>query len=176
MAFWPVRFHRAIIHNMAIKHGDKTRKNAHPLYSLHTRMKTRCYYKSGDKYHYYGGRGITVCDEWHDYIPFKKWALSNGYGIGLTIERIDNDAGYNPNNCTFIPMSEQAYNKRLTKRNTTGFHGITEIEYGKFRARVLYKGKRTNIGCFDTPEDAAIARDEFIILNNLPHALNFKRD
>lgn len=63
-------------------------------------MKTRCYNKSSNKYHAYGARGIKVCDEWkNSFKKFKEWALSNGYGDNLTIDRINNDGNYEPSNC-----------------------------------------------------------------------------
>lgn len=94
-------------------HGlSKTR-----LYRVYTGMKTRCYNKRDPHYHSYGGRGIRICDEWlHDFKSFYDWALSNGYDPdaspgACSIDRIDVDGDYSPDNCRFITMSEQAYNK-----------------------------------------------------------------
>jgi len=78
-----------------IKHGDyKTR-----LYKIWADMKSRCYYQHNTHFNLYGERGITVCDEWQDYIAFRDWALNNDYYDDLTLDRIDNDKGYAPDNC-----------------------------------------------------------------------------
>lgn len=85
-------------------HGDsKTR-----LYRLWRGMRERCNYPRHKSYHRYGGRGIRVAPEWDDYVAFRKWALANGYEDGLTIDRIDNDGNYEPDNCRWITQSENA--------------------------------------------------------------------
>ena len=76
-------------------------------------MKNRCYHPSYHAFNHYGGRGITVCDEWrNNFEAFYKWALSNGYRDNLTIDRKDNDKGYSPDNCKWSTMKEQNQNKR----------------------------------------------------------------
>lgn len=75
-------------------------------------MKERCYYTKHKYYSDYGGRGISICDEWMDYICFAKWAFRNGYSDNLTIDRIDVNGNYEPSNCRWIPMKEQHSNKR----------------------------------------------------------------
>jgi predicted XRE-type DNA-binding protein len=91
------------------RHGDyKT-----ILYKRYTGMKYRCYKETSSDYKNYGARGIKVCNEWRNsYITFKKWALANGYRDNLTIDRIDNDGNYEPNNCRFITIKENSRNKR----------------------------------------------------------------
>lgn len=87
----------------------------HRLYRIHKGMRDRCYLKTHEAYASYGGRGITVCDEWlgkGGFYRFKDWALAHGYDDSLTLDRIDANAGYNPDNCRFATYKEQANNKR----------------------------------------------------------------
>ena len=87
------------------------------LYRIFASMKTRCYNSADSHYQSYGGRGITICDEWlSDFSAFYKWAMENGYKSDGTcsIDRIDVDKGYSPDNCRLIPMHEQGFNKTNT--------------------------------------------------------------
>jgi len=88
------------------------------LYKVFANMNNRCYNQNADDYVYYGGRGINICDEWrHNYLAFKNWALANGYDENApkgqcTIDRIDVDGNYSPDNCRWVPMSIQSKNRR----------------------------------------------------------------
>lgn len=84
------------------------------IYSKWIGMKTRCFNNNEKSYIHYGGRGITVCQEWLDFDNFYEWSLANGYKKGYSIERKNVDENYCPENCCWIPLIEQAKNKRNT--------------------------------------------------------------
>jgi len=89
------------------------------LYRIYKGMIGRCYYPCTDRYNAYGERGIIVCDEWkRDRTKFFEWALNNGYRENLTIERIDVNGNYEPDNCTWITMKEQYKNKRSNAKKS----------------------------------------------------------
>jgi hypothetical protein len=75
-------------------------------------MKRRCYNKNCKDYKNYGGRGIKVCDEWLDFIPFMQWSIENGYSDDLELDRIDNGGNYEPGNCRYVEKKENNRNKR----------------------------------------------------------------
>lgn len=134
----PCRVDKHITHN-----GSKTR-----LYQTWKSMFYRVYNKEAHNYKHYGGKGLEICKEWHDFENFRDWALSNGYKDDLTIDRIDNDKGYNPENCRWILHKEQARNKSSNLYYT--INGETKLlkdwaeEYGfkylTIYSRVILKG------------------------------------
>lgn len=98
------------------KHGDAAIIGGRArLHNTWTAMKQRCLNPNCEKYPEYGGRGITVCAEWMEYIPFRSWALANGYADDLQIDRIDNDKGYYPDNCRFVSRPQNQRNRRVCK-------------------------------------------------------------
>ena len=87
----------------------------HPLYLIYASMRTRCYNSNDTSYHNYGGRGITICDEWlNNRGDFFEWAEVNGYKKGLQIDRRNNDGNYSPENCRFVTPRENIQNRRNT--------------------------------------------------------------
>lgn len=95
------------------KHGISRSR----IYRILHGMKQRCTNPNAPKYHLYGGRGIRVCEEWYnDVQAFYNWAVSHGYVDGLTIDRIDNDKGYEPSNCRWVTIAEQNRNRRCVKK------------------------------------------------------------
>lgn len=95
---------------MSKKHGDSYTR----LYKIYKNMKRRCYTTLDEhQINNYRNRNITICDEWlKDYISFKTWAMNNGYNDNLSIDRVDNNKGYSPDNCRWTTAKEQSNNKR----------------------------------------------------------------
>ena len=88
------------------------------IYSIHNAMNERCFNSNTIEYHNYGGRGITVCEEWKGrkgFENFAKWSFENGYADNLSIDRIDVNGNYEPNNCRWITHKEQCNNTRFNK-------------------------------------------------------------
>ena len=123
------------------KEAARNRKNAHHesktrLYNVWVKMRSRCNDPKDKSYPRYGGRGITVCKEWENYFSFKEWAIKTGYDKDAkfgqcTIDRINVNGNYQPDNCRWISMKEQCYNRRSNRRIT--YHGetLTATEWEK---------------------------------------------
>lgn len=146
----------------------------HPIYNVWTGMKQRCFNGETEAYKNYGGRGITVCDEWvNSFQTFYDWAITNGWEKGLEIDREDNDGNYEPNNCHFIMPQENVWNRRLLNGlNKSGYCGIN-FNDEKWVCRVAYKNERIYLGRYKTAQTAAFIRDKYCVENDIPLPLNF---
>ena len=118
------------------------------LYRIWAAMKSRVTNPNNTNYSDYGGRGITLFDAWMEFEPFYEWAIKNGYSDELTIDRIDNDKGYSPDNCRWVTRKEQDENRRCNHLIT--YKGETKtlsqwaehfhIPYGTLRTRLVKYG------------------------------------
>lgn len=100
------------------------------IYRVWKSMKARCYNKSEKVYKHYGGRGIIICTKWKkDFSVFHEWALANGYKLGLTIDREDNNGNYCPENCRWITQKRNLNNKRTSRFITYNGERKTTAEW-----------------------------------------------
>lgn len=112
---------------MITKHGMTGTR----IYSIWNSMRNRCNNPNALRYKDYGGRGIKCCEEWNDFKEFLKWANSNGYKDDLTLDRIDNNKSYCPDNCRWVTMEQQQYNKRTTHYLTYNGETKSMAEWAK---------------------------------------------
>lgn len=127
--------------------------------NIHHGMKQRCYYQKHIAYKNYGGRGITVCDEWQSIKGFRAWALANGYADNLTLDRIDNNKGYSPDNCRWVTRFEQSQNKR--NKSNTGVVGVHyDVSKNKYCALIRLNGVLRHLGDCKTLEQAIKLREK----------------
>ena len=139
------------------------------LYGIWAEIKRRTLNPKHKQYVDYGGRGITICDEWkNDFMSFYSWAMSNGYSDELSIDRIDNDGSYYPENCRWTTKTIQARNQRIRKDNKTGYKGVIYFKRaGNYQTYITINSKRIHLGYYKTAEEGAIAYNNYIIENNL---------
>ena len=122
------------------------RKRYKRMYRSWADMRSRCNNSNHPAYKHYGDRGITVCEEWNNFENFFIWSMNNGYMDELTIDRIDVDGNYEPNNCRWTTRSMQNHNQR-PKKHSTPFRGIykhkktNEYEIEMFGTRKKYRTK-----------------------------------
>lgn len=120
-------FHSESVTETNTTHGKSKSK----LFHVWCSMRDRCRRKTCKAYKNYGGRGISVCDEWLDYEVFYRWAIENGYAEGLTIDRIDVNGNYEPSNCRWITKAAQASNTRKSIRIEYKGTAHTAIEWSR---------------------------------------------
>ena len=158
------------------KHKTHGQSNTR-LYRVYEGMKSRCYTRGRkDQKHYYDKK-IEICNEWlNNNSSFFDWALSNGYKDNLTIERIDGNKNYTPENCKFENYHIQATNKpKIMSTNTSGYKGVTFVnKTGRYNSRICIHGKRKTLGTFNTALEASNAYDKFITENNLTEYITNK--
>ena len=151
-------------------HGLRSNK----FYQTWYGMLQRCTNTMRQDYKDYGARGITVCEEWLNVSNFVAWCDLTYPNIeDATLDRINNDKGYSPENCTWSDKTTQALNKRIGKNNKSGYVGVIwHVRDKKWCANIKINKILKQIGSFKTLEDAVQARDNYIIENNLPHKLS----
>lgn len=143
--------------------GSNTR-----LYGIWHNMKQRCENTKNDAYRYYGALGITVCEDWTDFAPFKEWAEGSGYSLDLTLDRINGSLGYCPKNCRWETKTIQARNQKKRSTNSSGYTGVSFVpRLNKYQAYLTVDYKKVSLGWFTSPEEAAIARQNYININAL---------
>jgi hypothetical protein len=126
-------------------------------------MKARCKNPKHPEYHNYGGRGIKVCDRWKQVGGFQNFINDMGKRPeGMSIDRIDNDRGYSPENCRWTTSVVQSQNKRMDRRNKSGYTGVFWLaRLNKWLAFIQVDGRRKHLGLFEDKMQAAIERDRW---------------
>ena len=140
------------------------------LYSIWKNIKKRCGNPNDPSYRYYGGRGISLCNEWLDFAEFRL-DVGDRPTPKHTIDRINNNGDYCKENVRWSTRLEQRLNQRVVL-NKSGFTGVQVVPGNKYQSRIGYQRISHHIGHFNTPEQAALARDKYIIQNRLPHKLS----
>ena len=131
-------------------------------------MNQRCYNQKHHSYHNYGGRGITVCDEWkNDFISYYNYIINlpNFKEKGMTLDRINNDGNYEPGNMRWTTAHVQLCNQRKPKKNKSGYIGVYKRYKNKDKwvSLIQIDNRNVSLGIYDSPEEAVIVRDAYII-------------
>ena len=142
------------------------------LYNVYNFMKARCYNESVTQFKDYGGRGIKVCDRWlNNFNSFYVWAITSGYSEGLTLDRVDVNKDYEPDNCRFTSRSTQSQNTREIRiSNTSGYRGVSWNKVtNKWISQIWVSNTHQYLGQYSTALDAGKAYERYVRLNNLEH-------
>lgn len=147
------------IGKMNLSHGHNKGRSQSATYDSWRAMKERCYNKKNKRYESYGGKGIIVCDRWKN--SFENFLEDMGERPeGMTLDRIDVNGNYEPNNCRWVDATTQAYNIGLRKDNTSGRTGVARSANGKrWIAYIRFKNQQVYLGTFDSFDDAKSARE-----------------
>ena len=137
--------------------GLKAFGKSHPIYNTWCNMKQRCFNTKSPKYKNYGARGIKICQEWLDIKKFYEWSLDNGWQNGYSIDRIDYDKDYCPENCRWISVSENSRSKHTTKLTFTDAENIRNEYYEGSSYEQLSKKYNCSTG------------NIWFIINNITH-------
>lgn len=125
------------------------------LYGIWQGIKKRCENKNCSNYKNYGGRGIKVCAEWNTFENFFQWAMNNGYSESLTIDRIDTDGNYDPNNCRWVDYITQANNKRNNRLITVFGETHTMSEWSKIK-HIPYSRLNSRVNQYKMNDEQAV--------------------
>lgn len=141
--------------NHLLKHGESSSR----LSNIRSKIRQRCTNPNCEDFYNYGGRGITVCEEWrNDFTKFRDWALANGYSDELEIDRIDVNGNYEPSNCRWVNESIQRTNQRINRVKKSALPiGVSIKNNGRYQSSIGVKYKRICLGTFDTIEEASEA-------------------
>lgn len=147
-------------------HGHTAGGKATKSYMRWVAMIKRCTNPKDKDFYAYGGRGITVCDRW---ATFENFHSDMGEcPVGMSIDRVDVNKGYSPDNCVWADKYTQAVNKNRKGK----LIGVKKSQSGRWKAFIGWRNKNYHLGTFDTLEEASAWRDAYIIANGWPHRLN----
>ena len=158
------------------------RNSKNRLYSIWTEFRRRC---RKPRTQSYIDKSLTYNPAWSEYNEFRNWALCSAYSDELSLERKDNDIGYEPSNCYWATKQEQQYNRDKRDGGYSKYIGVSEMKPSKrmksplkkpWRARVSKNGKEIYCETFSSEFDAASARDKFCLDNDINVVLNFVYD
>lgn len=138
----------------------------HPLYHTWFQMKSRCRTPNNTLYKYYGARGIDVCDRWFNSFNSFVEDMGEKPSATHTLDRIDNDGDYTPDNCRWADKSQQAVNRRQHKISKYGYIGVRKMKNNRYYSYFVRRGNNYYVGAYDTAIEAHRAREQAILEYN----------